>query len=107
MRRKNIMKCSTSLILGLWREAVPSTLTFIFIQVNNKPFGWAMGYIINQAAGYSDTPYQSTHPYSAVDLVIGMIVLTILCAIFVIFFFLTFYACKKVLMNSNGYQSLS
>jgi uncharacterized membrane protein len=36
-----------------------------------------------------------------------MIILTILCAVFVIFFFLTFYACKKALKTHNGYQSIS
>jgi len=51
--------------------------------------------------------YHDSRPFTPVDLVVGMIILSLLCAIFVIFFFLTFYACKKALEAHNGYQSIS
>lgn len=80
-----------------------------FSQEKDISFGWALGYFMNKTYEHPppEKPYHTVWPYSAVDMVIGMIILTILCAIFVIFFFLTFYACKKALKGHNGYQSIS
>ena len=62
--------------------------------MGDTTMGWAMGYLLNQTL--PQIPYQTTRPYTIVDLVVGTCVLAILCVIFVIFFILTFYACTPV-----------
>lgn len=62
---------------------------------------------MDKTYSFPDHPSHHTEPFTVVDMVVGMIILTILCAVFVIFFFLTFYACKKALKAHNGYQSIS
>ena len=79
----------------------------VLVQEDNKSFGWAMGYYMNMTYKFPESPYHEAFPYSTVDMVVGMLILTILCVIFVIFFFLTFYACKKALKTHDGYQSIS
>ena len=77
------------------------------IQVHDMTVGWAMGYLLNQTNAIPDNPHQVERPFSAVDLVVGILVLSILCFVFVIFFFLTFHACRKVLKTRGGYSHLS
>ncbi len=74
-------------------------------EVNLQKERWAMGYYMNKSYEFPESPYHETFPYTVVDMVVGMLILTILCVIFVIFFFLTFYACKKALSMHDGYQS--
>jgi uncharacterized membrane protein len=62
--------------------------------------------MLNQTSYISQDNYVDQHPYTAVDLVVGILILTILCAVFVIFFLLTFYACRKALRPRNGFQPL-
>ncbi len=76
-------------------------------QEDGISFGWAMGYFMNHTSAYTENPYHETFPYTTVDMVVGMLILTILCLIFVVFFFLTFYACKKALGTHDGYQTIS
>lgn len=73
-------------------------------------FGWSLGYLMNRTTAdhYKvSNGFHEARPFTTVDLVVGMIILTLLCAIFVIFFFLTFYACKKALEAHGGYQTIS
>ena len=67
--------------------------------------GWAMGYLLNQTL--PKIPYQTGRPYSLVDLIVGMCVLAILCIVFVAFFILTFYACRKVIRTRSGYTDIA
>ncbi|XP_064403090.1 ectonucleoside triphosphate diphosphohydrolase 8-like [Halichondria panicea] len=68
--------------------------------------GWSLGYIMEKSNKLPQDPYSEVRPYTTVDLVVGMIILSILCAIFIVFFFLTFYACKKALNTRSGYQNI-
>ena len=77
------------------------------LQVHGISVGWAMGYLLNQTSSISPTPYYTERPYTAVDLVVGIVILSILCVIFVIFFFLTFYACKRVIRTRSGYTDIA
>jgi len=65
-----------------------------------------MGYLLNQTNSIPSSP-QVQRPFTAVDLVVGIIVLSILCFVFVVFFFLTFHACRKVLKTRGGYSHIS
>lgn len=79
-------------------------------KVSENMFGWSLGYLMNRTttSHYNlNNPYHEARPFTVIDLVVGMIILTLLCAIFVIFFFLTFYACKKALEAHSGYQTIS
>ena len=82
--------------------ALPSSS--LSIQVHDMTVGWAMGYLLNQTNAIPDNPHQVERPFSAVDLVVGILVLSILCFVFVVFFFL---ACRKVLKTRGGYSHLS
>jgi len=77
------------------------------LQVHEISVGWAMGYLLNQTGSIPQIPYDEERPFSAVDLVVGIIILSILCIIFVIFFFLTFHACKKVIKTRSGYTDIA
>jgi hypothetical protein len=83
------------------------TLTFRD-KVNHKTsVGWAMGYLLQETTTIPDSPHHTVRPFEAVDLAVGILVLAILCVVFVVFFFLTFHACRKVLRTSSGYTNIS
>jgi apyrase len=70
--------------------------------------GWSLGYMLNQTNSITSDIHNVVYPYTLVDLVVGMIVLTILCLIFVVFFFFTFSACVKSLRPvANGYTNIA
>lgn len=69
--------------------------------------GWAMGYLLQQTTTIPDSPHHTERPFEAVDLAVGILVLAILCIVFIVFFFLTFHACRKVLRTRSGYTNIS
>ena len=69
--------------------------------------GWAMGYLVNQTTLIPDDPHQVQRPFQSVDLVVGIVVLSILCLVSLVFFSLTFHACRKALKSRGGYSTLS
>ena len=69
--------------------------------------GWAMGYLLQKTTNISNSPHHTERPFQAVDLAVGILVLAILCVVFVVFFFLTFHACRKVLRKRGGYTHIS
>jgi Golgi nucleoside diphosphatase len=82
------------------------TLKFVD-KVEGTTVTWAMGYLVQQTTTIPDNPYDIQRPFKAVDLVVGIIILSTLCVVFVIFFFLTFHACRKVLKTRGGYSHIS
>ena len=67
-----------------------------------------MGFLMNETTTTIPIePNYTERPYTTVDLVVGVIVLSILCLVFVIFFFLTFYACRKVIKTRSGYTDIA
>ena len=79
----------------------------VSLQVHDLSVGWAMGYLLNATSAIPQSDYVYDRPYSAVDMVVGIIVLSILCVVFVVFFCLTFYACRKVISARSGYQDIA
>lgn len=79
----------------------------VSLQVEGVSVTWATGYMLNQSKSIPDDPNHVVRPYSAVDLIVGILVLTILCSVFVLFFLLTFNACRKVLKSHAGYSQIS
>lgn len=75
-------------------------------QMQGVTVGWALGYMLSQTTSIPQDQFMELRPYTAVDLVVGILILTILCVVFFIFFFLTFYACRKALRPRNGFQPL-
>lgn len=69
--------------------------------------GWALGYLLNITSTIPVEPYALFLPYSSVDLVVGILVLSILCLVFVVFFILTFQACRKVIRTRSGYTDIA
>lgn len=82
------------------------TLTFKH-KVDKKTVAWSMGYMLNQTTLIPDNPHQVERPFRPVDLVVGIIILSILCVVFVVFFLLTYHACRKVLKSRGGYEHIS
>lgn len=82
------------------------TLTFKH-KVDKKTVAWSMGYMLNQTTSIPDDPHQVERPFRPVDLVVGIIILSILCVVFVFFFLLTYHACRKVLKTRGGYEHIS
>ena len=85
-----------------------STCSFpLPVQVNGITVSWAMGYLLNITSTIPVKPYVFSRPYSSVDLVMGILVLSILCLVFVVFFVLTFQACQKVVKTRSGYTDIA
>lgn len=76
-------------------------------KVDDKTIAWSMGYMLEKTKFIPDNPHENERPFRAVDLVVGIIVLSILCMVFVAFFVLTFHACRKVLKMRGGYEHIS
>ena len=77
------------------------------LQVHDISVGWAMGYLLNITSTIPVEPYALYLPYTSVDLVVGILVLSILCLVFVVFFILTFQACRKVIRTRSGYTDIA
>lgn len=75
--------------------------------VHDISIGWALGYLLNITSTIPVEPYALFLPYSSVDLVVGILVLSILCLVFVVFFILTFQACRKVIRTRSGYTDIA
>ena len=70
--------------------------------------GWSLGYMLHETSNFPVNVYYTHRPYKTVDLVVGMIVLTLLCVVFVVFFFFTFSACRKGLKPvATGYTHIT
>ena len=82
------------------------TLTFKD-KVTKKTVAWSMGYMLTQTTSISDDKHQVERPFRPVDLVVGIIILSILLVVFVFFFLLTYHACRKVLKTRGGYEHIS
>lgn len=64
--------------------------------------------MLNQTYVLGLSPNYISHPYTSTDLIVGMLVLTILSIVFLIFFAFTFSACRKALKPiATGYTNIS
>ena len=81
---------------------------YLTIQIDSIDAGWALGYMLDQTNSLGKNPSTIVYPYSSADLIVGMLVLTILTGVFVVFFAFTFSACRKSLRPiTTGYTNIS
>ena len=78
-------------------------------QVDTVPIDWPLGYMLNKTGGISppSKPYSYDHPFTTLDLVLSMILLSVVAVVLLLLFLATVRVFKLMLPTRRvGYTTL-